>query len=93
VTEYHGGPKCLTRVRLRYRFVTTTIILNLLILAMILYRDLNRAGVDLRILIPYALFLLFLGSRARRLKRRVAEIIDVAAFRLGLQRITKRQAS
>jgi hypothetical protein len=60
---------------------------------MILYRDLNSAGVDLRILIPYALFLLFLGSRARRLKRRVAEIIDVAAFRLGLQRITKRQAS
>ena len=92
VTEYHGGPKCLTRVRLRYRFVTTTIIINLLILAMILYRDLNRAGVDLRILIPYALFLLFLGSRARRLKRRVAEIVDVAAFRLGLQRITRKQA-
>ena len=92
VTEYHGGPKCLTRVRLRYRFVTTTIIINLLILAMILYRDLNSAGVDLRILIPYALFLLFLGSRARRLKRRVAEIVDVAAFRLGLQRITRKQA-
>ena len=92
VTEYHGGPKCLTRVRLRYRFVTTTIIMNLLILAMILYRDLNSAGVDLRILIPYALFLLFLGSRARRLKRRVAEIVDVAAFRLGLQRITRKQA-
>jgi len=48
--------------------------------------------VDLRILIPYALFLLFLGSRARRLKRRVAEIVDVAAFRLGLQRITRKQA-
>ena len=47
-------------MRLRYRFVTTTIIINLLILAMILYRDLNRAGVDLRILIPYGLFLLFL---------------------------------
>ena len=35
VTEYHGGPKCLTRVRLRYRFVTTTVIINLLFLAMI----------------------------------------------------------
>ena len=44
VTEYHGGPKCLTRVRLRYRFVTTTVIINLLILAMIIYRDLNSAG-------------------------------------------------
>jgi hypothetical protein len=89
VTEYHGGPKCLTRVRLRYRFVTTTVILNLLILAMIIYRDLNSGGVDLRILIPYAIFLFFLGTRARRLKRRVAEVVDVAAYRLGLQRITK----
>ena len=53
VTEYHGGPKCLTRVRLRYRFVTTTVIINLFILAMIIYRQLNSAGVDLRILIPY----------------------------------------
>ncbi len=91
MTEYHGGPKCLTRVRLRYRFVTTTVILNLLVLAMILYRDLNSAGVDLRILVPYAIFLLFLGTRARRLKRRVAEIVDVAAYRLGLQRITRKR--
>ncbi|MEP6974347.1 MAG: glycosyltransferase [Spartobacteria bacterium] len=93
VTEYHGGPKCLTRVRLRYRFVTTTVIINLLIIAMILYRDLNSGGLDLRILIPYALFLIFLGSRARRLKRRVAEIVDVAAYRLGLQRIGKKGAA
>ncbi len=89
VTEYHGGPKALTRVRLRYRFVTTTIIINLLVLSMIIYRDLNSGGVDWRILIPYVLFLLFLGTRARRLKRRVAEIVDVAAYRLGLQRISK----
>jgi hypothetical protein len=60
---------------------------------MILYRDLNSSGVDLRILIPYGIFLLFIGTRARRLKRRVAEIVDVAAFRLGLQRITRKQAS
>ncbi|MEO8045165.1 MAG: hypothetical protein ABI674_09690, partial [Spartobacteria bacterium] len=92
VTEYHGGPKCLTRVRLRYRFVTTTVIINLLFLAMIVYRDLNSGSVDLRILIPYGIFLLFLGTRARRLKRRVAEIVDVAAYRLGLQRIGKRGA-
>ncbi|MEO5718085.1 MAG: hypothetical protein ABIR29_05880, partial [Chthoniobacterales bacterium] len=92
VTEYHGGPKCLTRVRLRYRFVTTTVILNLLFLAMIIYRDLNTGGIDLRILIPYGIFLLFLGTRARRLKRRVAEIVDVAAYRLGLQRVGKKGA-
>jgi hypothetical protein len=59
---------------------------------MIIYRQLNSAGVDLRILIPYVLFLLFLGSRARRLKKRVAELVDVAAFRLGLQRVGKKQA-
>jgi hypothetical protein len=78
-------------VRLRYRFVTTTVIINLLILSMIIYRHLNSHGLDLRILIPYCLFLLFLISRARQLKRRVAELVDVAAFRLGLQRITKRR--
>jgi hypothetical protein len=89
VTEYHGGGKCLTRVRLRYRFVTTTVIINLLFLAVIVYRDLNSGVVDWRILVPYALFLLFLATRARRLKRRVAEIVDVAAYRLGLQRIKK----
>ncbi|MGH8163554.1 MAG: hypothetical protein ACREP1_04385, partial [Rhodanobacteraceae bacterium] len=93
VTEYHGGPKCLTRVRLSYRFVTTTVIINLLIVAMLIYRYLNSAGPELRVLIPYAIFLLFIGTRARRLKRRVAEIVDVAAFRLGLQRITRRKAA
>ena len=56
VTEYHGGPKCLTRVRLSYRFVTTTVIINLLIVAMLIYRYLNSAGSELRILIPYAHF-------------------------------------
>src|SRR6266850_1144530 len=30
VTEYHGGAKCLTRVRLRSRFVPTTVIFNLI---------------------------------------------------------------
>ncbi|HSU85548.1 MAG TPA: glycosyltransferase [Chthoniobacterales bacterium] len=89
VTEYHGGLKCLTRVRLRYRFVTTTVILNLFFLAMIIYRALNSGGVDLRLLIPYGLFLLFLGTRARRLKRRVSEIVDVAAGRAGLLPIRK----
>ena len=34
VTEYHGGPKCLTRVSLRNRFVTTTVIINLVALTL-----------------------------------------------------------
>lgn len=91
VTEYHGGPKCLTRVKLSYRFVTTTVIINLLILALLIYRYLNTAGPELRLLIPYTIFLLFLITRARRLKRRVAEIVDVAAYRLGLQRIGRKR--
>ncbi|HEY5035814.1 MAG TPA: hypothetical protein VII74_01635 [Chthoniobacterales bacterium] len=93
VTEYHGGPKCLTRVKLNYRFVTTTVIINLLVVAMLIYRYLHSAGPELRILIPYGIFLLFLGTRARRLKKRVAEIVDVAAYRLGLERITRRRAA
>jgi hypothetical protein len=77
-------------VRLRYRFVTTTVIINLLFLAVLIYRDLNNAGLDWRILLPYSLFLVLLVTRARRLKRRVAEIVDVAASRIGLERIRKR---
>src|SRR2546426_10397119 len=38
VTEYHGSGKCLTRVRLRSRLVTTTVILNLVALALLVYR-------------------------------------------------------
>jgi hypothetical protein len=45
--------------------------------------------VDLRLLMAYGVFLLFLGTRARRLKRRVAEIVDVAACRAGLLPIRK----
>ncbi|MEP6603809.1 MAG: glycosyltransferase [Spartobacteria bacterium] len=89
VTEYHGGPKCLTRLRLRYRFVTTTVIFNLVVLSLLIYHQLNISHVDLRVVIPYALFLGFLATRARALKRRVGELVDLAAHRAGLQRISK----
>jgi glycosyltransferase involved in cell wall biosynthesis len=87
VTEYHGGPKCLTRVRLRYRFVTTTVILNLVALSLLIYRQVNIPHVDLWFIIPYLLFLGFLANRARALKSRVAELVDLAAHRAGLQRV------
>jgi glycosyltransferase involved in cell wall biosynthesis len=93
VTEYHGGGKCLTRVRLRSRFVTTTVIINLLALSLLIYRQLNASHLDLWFIISYALFLIFLASRARILKRRVAELVDVAAYRAGLQRLTRRPKS
>jgi O-antigen biosynthesis protein len=89
VTEYHGGGKCLTRVRLRNRFVTTTIILNLIALSLLIYRQLNISHVDLWFLVSYLLFLVFLWTRARLLKSRVAELVDLAAQRAGLQRVMR----
>ncbi len=89
VTEYHGGPKCLTRVRLRYRFVPTTVIVNLATVALLIYRQLNASHVDLWSIIPYSLFLVFLATRARALKKRVGELVDLAALRAGMQRILK----
>src|SRR5436305_12416742 len=41
VTEYHGGPKCLTRAGLRYRFVATTIPINTVYLTLIGYHALQ----------------------------------------------------
>src|SRR5256714_146358 len=90
VTEYHGGAKCLTRVRLRSRFVPTTVIFNLIALSLLIYRQPNTSHVDLWFIIPYGLFLIFLATRARALKSRVAELVDLAAYRAGLERVTRR---
>jgi GT2 family glycosyltransferase len=90
VTEYHGGPKCLTRLKLRSRFVTTTVITNLIALSVLIYRQLNGASLDWPLFIPYAAFLIFLATRARALKSRVAEVVDLAAFRAGLHRMAKK---
>ncbi len=90
VTEYHGGGKCLTRVRLRSRFVTSTIIFSLVALSIVIYRQLHISHLDLWSVIPYSLFLIFLASRARALKARVGELVDLAGYRAGLQRVTRR---
>ena len=89
VTEYHGGPKCLTRAGLSYRFVTTTVIINLIVLSLMGYHQLHARHFDLWLLLIYFFFVLFLGVRARRLKSRVAELVDLAAFRAGLRRIPR----
>jgi O-antigen biosynthesis protein len=93
VTEYHGGLKTLTRAALRYRFVTTTVIINLVALSILIYRQLNRSHIDLWSVIPYLCFVVFLALRAGRLKLRVAELVDMAAHRIGLQRILRRRAN
>jgi hypothetical protein len=90
VTEYHGGGKCLTRVRLCNRLVTTTVIFNLIAASLLIYRQLNVSHVEIWSIVAYLVFLVFLGTRARALKSRVAELVDVAALRAGLQRVTRR---
>ena len=64
VTEYHGGMKALTRAALRYRFVTTTVIINLVMLSILIYRQLNRSHIDLWSVIPYVFSSFSRTSRA-----------------------------
>src|SRR5206468_12660625 len=92
VTEDHTAAKRLTRVRLCNRLVTTTVIFSLLALSVVIYRQLHASHLDLWSVISYSLFLVFLATRARALKSRVAELVDLAAHRAGLLRITRRGA-
>jgi hypothetical protein len=41
----------------------------------------------------YSCFALYLAVHARRLKHRVAELVDMAAYRAGMQRIRRRNGS
>jgi hypothetical protein len=90
VTEYHGGGKCLTRVRLRNRMVITMIIFNLIAISLLIYHEVNISRIDLWPILFYGAVLGFLGTRARALKSRVAELVDLAAFRAGLQRVSRK---
>src|SRR5205085_5310998 len=90
VTEYHGGPNCLTRAGLHYRFVTTTLIINLVALSLMAYQQLHAGHFTPWLWFVYFCFVLFLGQRARGLKSRVAELVDLAAYRAGLQRIPRK---
>ena len=89
VTEYHGGPKCLTRVRLTTRMVATTFLLNFLFLSFLIYwvssgRELFWPGIF------YAATMLFIWSIGRRLKKRTAQLIEAAGQRIGLKRVDPR---
>ena len=89
VTEYHGGPKALTRVRLTTHMVATTFLTNLVFISAIALRQFQNPGLDLWIQVPYVLFLLLLFKNLRKLKRRVAELFEASAQRVGLTRIFK----
>jgi GT2 family glycosyltransferase len=90
VTEDHGRGKCLTRVRLRNRMVSTTIVLNLMVISLLIYHQVNASHFDLWSIGFYLAFLGFLATRARALKSRVAELVDLAAFRAGLQSVSRK---
>lgn len=87
VTEYHGGPKCLTRVRLRYQPVATTVLLNLFILSVLGYRKIFLGREDFYAWALYGLLVIWLASRAYRLKKRAADLVLAAADRAGLTRV------
>jgi hypothetical protein len=89
VTEYHGGPKCLTRVHLGTRMVATTFLINLVLLGILLYRQLLIEGSDWWLWVPYCIFVYVLLGRIWRLKRRVADLVGAVASRCGLTRIAK----
>jgi GT2 family glycosyltransferase len=87
VTEYHGGPKCLTRVRLQYQAVALTVLVNGLLLSILLYRVAFTPSQDQFWWACYAIFVAWLCFRARRLKRRVADLVIAAAQGCGLARV------
>jgi glycosyltransferase involved in cell wall biosynthesis len=88
VTEYHGGPKCLTRVHLATRMVATTFLVNLTIICFLGYRQVLEPGGDLWLWVPYLVLLGILLRRAYRLKKRVAALVGAAAQRCGFTRIS-----
>ena len=87
VTEYHGGPKCLTRVKLDTHAVTTTVVINFIILAILGYREFFVEGSDLWLWIPYLIWVGILTIRGYGLKKRAAELVDAAAQRCGFVRV------
>ena len=89
VTEYHGGPKALTRVRLKTHMVATTLLVNVALLAILAYHQLHMETWDFWLQVPYLIFAFVLFRQARRLKRRVAELVGAAAQRVGLTPVKK----
>ena len=85
VTEYHGGPKCLTRAGLRLRLGGAILLANLFAVGTLAWQQFLGDGVPWWGWAAYGAFLLFLGVRARRLKRRLGDLLTVAARQVGLE--------
>lgn len=89
MTEYHGGPKCLTRVALDTHMVATTFLVNVVLLAILAYRQFFVPGSDLWLWILYLIWVAILYSRMHRLKKRVAELVGAAAEHCGFARVKR----
>ena len=89
VTEYHGGPKCLTRVGLATRMVATTFLLHFLLLSFLIYWASTGHAMGLPLAL-YAGVSLFVWSRGHRLKKRVAQLVEATGQRIGLKRVDPR---
>jgi len=92
VTEYHGGPKCLTRVGLATRMVATTFLLNFLIVSFLIYwmatgHELFWPGS------LYAIIMLVIWLRGHRLKKRLAQLVEAAGLRIGLKRVDPKRGN
>ena len=92
VTEYHGGPKCLTRARLGLMMVPTTFLVSVILLCTLLYRQIFSHSNDFWILILSAVFLAGLLFRGARLRRRVADLVIHAAETCALKRVSGARA-
>jgi GT2 family glycosyltransferase len=90
VTEYHGGPKCLTRVGLTTRMVATTFLANFLMISLLIY--LAATGYSMFFPIGlYAVAMFIIWTRGYRLKKRVAELVEASGQRIGVNRIDPRK--
>jgi len=88
VTEYHGGPKCLTRVRLGSKMVATTFLTHFILASGLLYRWIAKGELEWWLYVPYLCLVFALAYRAWRLKDRVAELVLAAATRCDLKRVS-----
>ncbi len=92
VTEYHGGPKCLTRARLGLMMVPTTFLVSAILLCTLLYRQIFSHSSDFWLWIFSATFVTWLLFRGSRLKRRVADLVIHGAETCGLKQVSGAKA-
>jgi glycosyltransferase involved in cell wall biosynthesis len=90
VTEYHGGPKCLTRIQLDTHMVATTFLVNVVLLGILAYQQFLTESSGVWLGAAWLAWLIWVGIlvlRARRLKRRVADLVGAAAQRCKFTRV------